>query len=107
MSGTCLDSSTDISDTIVNVNVYSPLLVDHPSKTERGSVCMYYNDYSLYRYKRRHVQINLPVISRIDLSKGSPVNRFWNGKRHCKVLGLVGLACDVLKFVFFPRFFHK
>ena len=43
----------------------------------------------------------------MDKLLGPLVNRFWNGKRHCDVLGVGGLACDVLKFVFLHQFFHN
>ena len=55
LSETFLDSSTDISDTRINIIGYSLLRADHPSNTEHGGVCMYYENY-------------LPVIRRIDLS---------------------------------------
>ena len=37
------------------------------------------------------------------------VNRFWNRKSHCDILGWEGggLACDVLKFAFLHQVFHN
>ena len=51
------------------------------------------------------IMIQTLAIDKIDLSgeqsidnrKGPLTNRFWNGKRHCDVLGVGGLACDVYK----------
>ena len=39
-----LSSSTDINDTKINLNGYSLLRADHPSKTKCDGVCMYYED---------------------------------------------------------------
>ena len=55
MSGTFLGSSTKTSDTRININIHSLLLVDHPSNTQCGGVCIYYKD-------------DLPVFRRTDLS---------------------------------------
>ena len=55
LSGTFLGSSTETSDSRINMNVYSLLLVAHPSNTQCGGVFMYYKGY-------------LPVFRRTDLS---------------------------------------
>ena len=44
LSETFLNSSTDINDTKINLNGYSLLQADRPSKTKCGGVCMYYKD---------------------------------------------------------------
>ena len=44
-------------------------------------------------------------IIKVSYHKGPLVNQFWSRKRHCDVLWVVGLACDVLKFVFIHCFF--
>ena len=38
-------------------------------------------------------------------TKGSLVNQYWNGKRHCDISGVGVLACDVINFRSFIGFF--
>ena len=47
LSETFLDSSTDISDTRINLNNYSLLRADSPSNIKRGGVCIHCKDYLL------------------------------------------------------------
>ena len=48
LSETFLDSSTDISDTRINLNNYSLLRADSPSNIKCGGVCIHYKDYLLW-----------------------------------------------------------
>ena len=55
MSEPFLDSSTNITDTRINLNSYQLSWADHPCITSRGGVLVYYKDY-------------LTLIRRTDLS---------------------------------------